>query len=339
MGDETPGGEQTLDQQLEALFAEPKSPAPAGEPGDGATPKPGQQPAAVASPPPAKKEGEQQPPAEGEVDPLLKALEEIKEEKVEEPAKPQLSDDQQKVLEAVPTVERAAELYATAQNYANFTGALEGGDFGKVEGMLQAWNPQVLEGWLEHVYAQKVASGEWVDRFIAEQEGRGSQYKGDVQLRNRVAQLETQLKEKAQTSQQSQLTQQQQQAFVNYNTHVNDLLEKINFNKADRRWVVSDLNARVAADPKVLESIRRGNVAAVNGLFKTVVKEYVTRDKEVVEQTDAKVQQQSQKKPPLGGAAATVEQPLPDDISQVPKGKEDDWMDQQLTKLKRSLGK
>lgn len=341
MADETANSEQTMEQELEALF-NPTSAAPAAEPGKGATPEPGKGKEGAASLPPSeKKEGDPEPEAKTEEDdPLLKALDEIEDgepkdgEKKPDEGKPALSDEQQQILRVIPDAQTAAGLYNVATNYSNFTGALEAGDYDGVLGMLQAWNPSTVDGLLEHIYTKYAATGEWVDRFIAEQEGKGTEHKGMKNLEKQVAELRSKLEQKQVVNTEAQQQDRVQKAFVAYNDHIHSLFEKVNFNKADRKWVVADLNARVAADPKILTAIKSGDVTAVNKIFKAACKEYLTRDKQVAEETGEKVQVQSQKKLPIGGAAVTeTAGQLPDDVRQVPKGQEDSWLDQQLGKL------
>lgn len=325
MSDESTGGEQTLDQQLEAILS---SDAPASASGKGTTPKPDTKPPVATSPPAAD-----QTPA-GEADPLEEALKAIEDEKPEEKQVPAISDEQQQILRAIPDAATAANLYGVVQNYSNFTNAFESGEYAKVQGMFEAWNPAAFDGFLEHIYAEKVASGEWVDRFIAEQEGTGKQHQGMKTLERKIQNLESQLNQRTQGTQQAQKQTQEQQSFAAYNTHVNALFDQIKFSAADRRWVANDLNARIVSDPKVLAAIKNGNVAAVNSVFKTAVREYVNRDKQVSEENGVKIADQSRKKMPLGGGAGAQEAgELPDDIRQVKKGQEDSWLDQQLGKL------
>jgi hypothetical protein len=340
MADEVVSAEQTMEQELEALL-NPKTPAPAGEPGDGATPKPGEQKPVVASPPASEKpEGELT-----ETEKILKALDEPEDgeqkpkegEKPEEKDKgPQLSEEQQKVLNVIPNAEAAMALVNVATNYNMFTGALETGRFEEVHGMIQAWNPAVMEGWLEYVYTQKVATGEWVDRFCEENDpevGKNPAMKEVRAVRGELNKLQKQLAEKQTNNAQEEQTARVQKAFTAYNDHVHGLFEKYNFNKADRPWVVDALNARVAGNKEVLTKIQSGDVTAVNKLFKEVCKSYLTRDKQVVEQTQEQVQQQEKKKIPLGGGSGTEVAPLSDDVRQVPKEQEENWLKQQLGRL------
>lgn len=205
--------------------------------------------------------------------------------------------------------------------------------------MFEAWNKDAFEGFLEHIYTQKVNSGEWVDRFIAEQEGTGQTHQGMKTLERKIAQLQSQIEQRNQGNQQAQAQQAQQQAFTEYNKHIHSLFDQIKFAEADRRWIVADLNAKVASDPKIITAIKGGNVNAVNGLFKAAIREYATRDKQTAQKTAEKIDLQSQKKPPISGGAVSQEGALPDDIRQVPKGQEDNWMEQQFSKLARLVKK
>lgn len=311
--------EPTLDQQLEALLKPETKPS-----GEGTPPKPDAAAQPVAS-----------PAAPITEDPLETSLKDIPEEPKEDAeAKPALSTEQQSILAAIPSAEVATQLYATVENYSNFTSAFEARKFEQVVGMFEAWDKDAFDDFLNHVYTTKVASGEWVDRFIAEQEGGGKQHQGMRAMERKIAQMRAELDQKNQGQQQTVQQQHEQQAFVDYTKHVETLFEKIKFSASDRRWVVADLNARVGSNPKVLAALKAGNITAANGLFKEAVRDYVNRDKQTADATAAKVELQSQKKVPVSGGVGSPESgALPDDIKQVPKGQEDSWMDAQLAKL------
>ncbi len=324
MAEETPS-EQTVDQELEALLAPTKSAAPAaGEP----------PPKTVASPPEAAAET----PA-GDEDPLLKALNEIKdgEETPAEEGKGALTQDQQQILQAIPDIQTATNLYGVVENYKNFTDSLEAGRFDDVEAMLSTWNKDVIDGWLEHIYEKKVASGEWVDRFIAETGGSKPEAGEIRKLKNDVKALRDSLTEKETRNTKAQQQQVQQQtankALTDYNTHVEGLFEQIGFSKADRRWVLNDINKQLVQNPEVLAAVKAGKPAAINKIFKAACKEYIERDKVVATEKGEKIDTQSKKKAPLGGAGGAETEALPDDIKQVPKGKTEAWLDQQLGKI------
>ncbi len=323
MADETV---DTLDAQLEALL---NPDAPASADGKDTTSKPATKPGEVASP----------PPAATTEDLLEEALKGIDEEKPEdEPAKPALSDEQAAIIAAVPSAEIATQLYAVAENYNNFTSAFESGNYDAVQAMFENWNPSAFEGFLDHIYAKRVASGEWVDRFIAEQEGKGKEHQGMKAIQKEIASLKAQLNQKEQGNQSQQAEQAQKQSYEAYTKHINGLFDQINFSAADRKWVTADLNERVRSDPKVLAELKSGKTTAANKLFKDAVREYVNRDKVTAATTEKKIEAQSQKKLPIGGGGASQESPLSDDIRQVPKGQEDSWMDQQLSKLGKKVG-
>ena len=324
MADES--AESVMDAELATLLGAESKPAASAAAVTAPKGAAGETPPAVASP------AAGETPA-GEEDPLLKALDEIEEEpEVKPEEKPALSTDQQAVLEAIPDIKTATNLYNVVQNYHTFTGALESGKFNDVESMLTEWNPKVLEAWVEHVYEKnKVA---FVDRFIAENDpARGPENKALTALQKEFNQLKTQLEDKKKVSVQEEAQTRVQQSFQAYNVFVNDLFDKINFNKADRRWVTADLNNRVAADPKVLAAVKSGDTKKVIPLFKAACKEYATRDKEVVTGAAEKVTQQEKKKAPLGGGAAEAANEIPDDIKQVKKGDEDKWLDKALGAL------
>lgn len=323
--------EESTEQELNALFSENKeTAAPAAGAGDSSS----KQDQPVASPAgPAKADEE---------DPLLKALGEIEdsepkqiEKKDGEPSS--LTDDQKAVLDVIPDVESAKNLYHLVGQYQNFTDALSDGKFDNVENMLKEWKPEVLDAWLEHVYMTRVASGDWVDRFINENDPKkGEENKELTKLQKKLAALESQIKDKDEVKVKNSAAEKQTASFQAYNQHIDSLFDKINFNQADREWVVSSLNQKVAADPKVLEAVKSGNVKAVNTIFKQVCLAYVNRDKAVSNAKDVKLEKQNMKKPLLGGGGGEGSDILPDNIDEVPKDKRDSWATQQIQKLFRS---
>lgn len=315
--------EPNVDQQLEALL-NPKPAAPAAAPDKGATPEAGKTPAQVASPAPGET------PAE---DPLLKALDAIEEEKPEDPpVAPKLSTEQEQILRAVPDVNTVTRLYQTVENYTNFAGAFESGKFEEVEGMFKHAMPTQFDSFLDHIYEKNIEA--WVDRFIAEQEGRGTEHKGVKVLEQKLAKLQAQIDQAGKPDLEAEAVRRQQQSFTQYNTHVESLFEGLNFAKKDRKYVKATLDAAVVADPKLITAIRSGNTKAVNGLFKTVLRDYVNRDKEVSTETAATLEAQGKKKLPLGSAASnTGGDEIPEDINQVKKEDREKWVDRGLAAL------
>jgi len=334
MADET-STELSIDQQLDQLFKDTGSPDPALSPDPKAELGTKAQPATSPAEP-AKPEGE----TPTEEDPIEKALKEIEDPKEDPPeVKPTLTPEQQTIFKAIPDAQTAVQLLKTVENYSNFTSAFEARDFKNVETMFTNWDKDAYEAFLDHVYAQKVASGEWVDRFIAEQEGRGTEHKGMKALEQKIAKLEGKLTEKERGNQRETQAAESERVFSEYNKYVDGLFDKISTPKGDRRLIALDLKERVANDPKVIEAVRKGNMTALHGMFKTAVREFNNRDKEVAETTDTKIAQQLQKKPPLsGGAGGVTDGDLPDDVRQVPKGQEDTWLNQQLGKLAKKAG-
>ena len=346
MAEETTSTEQTLDQQLETLFGT-SSDAPAPGKSDGkdkaATDKPGSPAPSPADS--AAKDGKEGQPATGE-DPLEKALNDIKddEQPKEEEKQPQLTGDQQAVLQAIPTPEVAQRLFGVVQNYQNFTQAFENGDFENVEAMFNNWNSAIFENFLEYIYDKHMVNGDWTERFIAEAEGRGGERKGIKALEAKIAKLEKKQQDERDQQQQGNTKAQQEaenkrvaQAYENY---VTGLFDKIEFNKSDRKWVMQDMNSRVGGDPKLMQAVRAGNLSALNTVFKSAVREYVNSDKQVAAETDKKVADQSKHKAPIsGGACSQVTDALPEDVKQVKKGQEENWMMQQLGNLFSKVGK
>ncbi len=328
MENETPTLDQTMDADLEALLGPSDKSKPAA-------------PAAAASKSGETSEKVASPSSEetGDEDPLLKALESLDEEDGEkkeaseegdEEAKPNLSSDQQAVLEAIPDIETATNLYSVVRNYNTFTTALAEGKFEDVESMLGDWNPDVIEKWTEYIYKKHGES--FVDRFINENDPNAPKENKDiVALRKTVTALQEAISEKKKTNVQQTEAEKQQSSFQAYNKTVDAWFDKIEFSKNDRRWVTADLNQRIAADPKVLAAIKGGDPKAAKALFKTACKDYINRDKEVSEDTTKKITVQSKKKLPMGGGASEVVGEVPDDIRAVKKGEEDKWLDKALT--------
>src|ERR1043165_4018193 len=188
MAEET--AELTLEQELQQFYGK-QDPGDEAKPGK-ETPKGKAQPA-VETP---AEEGEE------ELDPLEKLLkdipdEEVKKEGEEKDETPQLSQEQQSILSVIPNAETAVNLIQQVQNYNNFTEAFEARKFDTVEMMFQQWDGASYDAFLEHLYQKFVATdGAWVSRFIAEQEGRGTEHKGMKSLEQKIAQLEGKLTER-----------------------------------------------------------------------------------------------------------------------------------------------
>jgi hypothetical protein len=320
------GTEQSLDQQLDALFKDPGATAP-GAPGGDTKADTGAKPDQKASSDPAAP------------DPFEKALEDIKEEEPpKEEVAPKLSDDQSAVIKAIPTAEMASNLFEIANNYQNFTSAFESGNFKAVDKMLQDWNPDAYETFLENIYQKHMVSGDWAERFIAEAEGRGQDRKGQKSLEAKISKLEARIAAKESGSAAERQHAANMTIANNYENYVNGLFDQLNFNKGDRKYVFAELNQRVGADPSIMQAVRGGRMSAINGIFKAVAREYVNRDKEVSTEKDVKIAIQDKKKAPIGGSGNLESGQLPDDVKQVPKGQEDTWMMQQLGKLANKVG-
>ena len=310
--------EPTLEQQLEALSETPVAP--------GATPAP----AATAAPSVPSTEGAVSPPL-GEESPLT-ALDAIKEDTIPEPPKATLTPEQEQIFRAIPDAATAQRVVGLADSYTNFTGAFERGDFPAVEQMFQSWKPEVYSAFLDHIYNQKVASGEWVDRWIQEKEVPNPVRSLLSPLQREIAELKADRDNRKKTETSAQQYNQQMKVAADYTAHVSGLFDQIKFSAADRKWVTADLNNRVMADARVKAALNAGNMPAVNGLFKAAVRDYVQRDQQVAAGQAATLAAQEVKKAPLQTTPVT-DQALPDDIKQVPKGQEENWMDQALGKL------
>lgn len=328
-GTPAPVVELTLDQQLEALANETK------DSGASASDKPGDKPGEGSSPDASQEDGPKDILGKlDEIDPQPKEGETPKEE-------PQLSEEQQKIFEAVPDLKTAETLYAVAEGYQNFTDALAQGKFENVEKMIEAHSPQAHEGLMEHIYQTKMT--EWIDRWIAEKEAEkdgksAPMVKGMTALQRQVKALETKLAERDTNNRQAEDSARQDGIVRAYVSHIDSLFDKIEFSPADRPWITSEIHNRVAADPKVKQAINSGNPAAVNKIFAATVREYVQRDKAVADSKTKVLQKQEQKKAPIQSGQA-VDTGVSDDINQVPKDKRDSWMDNQLAKLKAKVGR
>src|SRR4030095_9476045 len=217
-------GSLTLDQELEALKTPPAADTPSLSP--------------ETTPPVEPPVGETPAP---EAKPLEEQLKEIPDETP--PETPKLTDSQQQILSTFETPEAAKEAQTNASYYQELNTALVSGNYDLVD---QMFAPEAHEGYLNHIYEKHIT--EWVDRWIAEKEGSAPIHTGLKAMQNRIAQLEAE----RQREKQGQSSQQQQQRQVETNkafsSHLESLFDKINFSAADRRWVASDITARIAQD-------------------------------------------------------------------------------------------
>lgn len=342
MAEENTATELTLDQQLEGLKAlqdsdgNPPSDAPKDPKSEGA-----QEKSPVPSPETDSGKKDNDTTEEPAVDPLAK-LDAIKDddEQPEDDGKKGLNPEQAKILEFIPDVQTAQELAQTAQAYQSFTGMLEKGDFKSVEGELKAWNPEVMDGWLEHIYQQNIV--QWVDRWIAETEGGkpvAQVNKGMNALQRQIQELKDQLQERKGQETQERTKAEQMKVVNAYLGHIDSLFDQIEFAEADREYVIHAIHQRVADDSKVRDAINGGKPGAVNKIFKDEVRRFAERDKRVTESKALKQELLDKKKAPLAGGTGIMsgQDSLSDDIKQVPKGQEDSWMDQQFAKLAKTL--
>lgn len=308
----TPAAEPTLEQQLEALKTETT-------------------PAAEATPPEGTPPAEATPPAEPTIEDKLKEIDEAPTE-----TKPTLSNEQQQILNVIPNVQTAQQLATLANGYTNFTQTFERGQFGETLNMLQQWNPQATDAFMEHIYQTKIT--EWVDRWIADKEGNPTVHKGMQSLEAKISQLQSQLNQRNQQETEQQRQTRQAQIGQQYQSHLKGLFDKINFSEHDRRWVTADINSRVGADNAVLQAVNSGNMQAVNAIFKKAVTEYVQRDQQQNADKNKVLAAQDKKAPLIGSNPAVATDALPEDIKQVKKGQEDAWVDQELAKLSKKTG-
>lgn len=316
---ETPAApEPTIEQELAKVMEtppsegkdEPKSEAATGTPESASAPEP-----------PA-------PPSE-----LEQKLAEIPDTpEVKEEPKPQLSETQQQILAAFPTPEAAKQVVVESGYFQELNGALQKGDFESVE---QMFAPEALEGLMEHIYQKHVVNGKWVDRWIQDKEGNPTVNNGLSRLEREIASLKAQLAQKDQAASQETTKAQRANLQKSYHDHLNTVYEKINFSPEDRRWVTADITAAISADPKLLAQYHAGNMAGLNSIIKKTITDYAKRDQVSTQQKQEVIQKQEQKKPLIQGQAASFTQSLPDDVSQVPGDKLDDWMNEKLAKVMR----
>src|SRR5438093_374400 len=216
----------------------------------------------------------EEPTGEGDASspsPILKALDAITDDTKPEEKPSELTSEQKEILEAVPSKERVEQLYTVAEGYKNFTGAFESGKFDQVEAMFQDWNPKAWEGLLEHVYAKKVASGEWVDRYVSEAD-KDPAKQSQRRMQQQINELQSQLKQRSSQEENNASSERQNRIVRSYVDHIDGLFDKIEFSKADRRYVAADINNLVSSNAKVRDAVNAGNVAAVNVLFKKAVR-------------------------------------------------------------------
>lgn len=325
---ETMTAEETMDSQLEALKESIKPSAAATPP---ATPAPATVTAPTETTEPAVPPTPATTPA---VDPLDAKLATITDETVAEPKAPSLTEDQQQVLSIVPNVRALSQLNQQAQSYQQLDNVLANRDFAALEQMMA---PEVLSDFKEYLYKKHVLSNEWVDRWVKDKEGNPAINTELTAQQRQIQALQARLD--AQESQKHQQSQQatRQQIETAYRGHIKGLFDRIEFSEADRRWVAADIDQRVGRDPRMLAAINGGNMAAINAVFKTAVKEYVQRDQSTQVAKDAALAAQGQHKPLVQGQQIVETGLLPDDIKQVPAGQEENWMDQQLARLKSKM--
>jgi len=302
----------------------------------------GEEPAKPAAEPPKDAPGDkpaEDAPKEKTIDDLLGEIEEPK--PADKPAEVQLSPDQKQILDTFQNPQEAAQALSLANSYMNFTGTMAKGDFASTEKMLESWNPEVAEGLKEYYYDKYVRNGDFVDRWIAEKEGRGEENKDVRALKGEVNKLKTQLESRKAEETNQQQTAQFQQTVQGFVAHVDSLLAKVGADDTDKQIIWSMVNAKVSADQNLKSKIHSRDYKAVNTVFKEAAKTYFTKNKVAVTTREVKQDAQAQHKPVVqaGTMQELSEQALPADIRQVPKGKEDAWLDQELGKLAKGRKK
>ena len=261
---------------------------------------------ATATPPetPTPVEATEPPAAEPTLDEKLAKIEEPPATKVEAP---QLAPDQQKILQAIPDLQTAQQVVSHAESYRQLDSALSSGDFGKVEQMLA---PPALQAFHEHIYQQNIEK--WVERWLADKEGNPQVNQSVKNLERQIQDLRTQRDNEER--QRLQYAHQQKVAEVGkqYDTHIKQLFDMIEFADADRRWVRAAIDKLVGEDRTALHAINNGQMSAINPLFKQAVKEYVQRDQTNAQTKAQKQELEAKHKPLIGGSAIT---PVNDEVT------------------------
>ncbi len=239
-----------------------------------------------------------------------------------------------------PDAQHATQALNIANGYIAFTNTIANGDFQNTEAMLEKWNPEATTGLREYFFEKYVRNGDWVDRWVAEKEGRGEENKDVRTLKTQVNKLEKQLEtKKTEEASQAQNAQFQQtvQGFVG---HVEALFKQIGADDTDKQIMWPLINAQVGANEQVRQAMNRRDYKNVNSIFKSVSKTYFGKTKTVADSKAAKQTAQEQHKPPVqAGAMQELSGQLPSDVKEVPKGKLDDWVDQELGKLAKGRKK
>jgi hypothetical protein len=175
----------------------------------------------------------------------------------------------------------------TQLGYERFTRALQGGDVAGALEMVKEWSPIAYQGLMAHLHRSGTP--------------------GHVQEMNRA--LIQQLQNMAQTQEAKTLDQQTK----GYLGQVDKLSHALNLTPEESQQVFEQINAKVASDNHLKNEIKRGNVKAINTMFKEAVSELRLG-------------------PPV-------------DLNKLTGSKEeraeqrDQWLEQQLHALKKSRGK
>src|SRR3990167_10493542 len=330
MPEESTQTPEQADAQFDQALASVMNPETAAEPdkaAEGQPPEPATPSAVPVESSEVKPLGTEETPPEPTLDDKLSKIEEPEAKKEE----PQLTPDQQKILSIIPNPQVAEQVQGLAVGYQNFTSKFAGGDFESVEGMLSSWNPEATEAFKEHLYQKYVQNGDWVERWITEKEG-----KADPAVKTLTRTVES-LQAKLAADERAKQLQSHQQRVAEvgrqYETHIKNLFDLIEFADADRRWVRAAIDKLVGENKNALHAINSGQMSAINPLFKQAVKEYVERDKSTAQTKEKQKEIEAKHKALVPGGAITSTQGLPSNIKDVPKGKEDEWMDQELTAL------
>src|SRR5262245_3025995 len=163
------------------------------------------------------------------------------------------------------------QLSDVARSYGAFTNAFATGDFQAVEEMFNDWNPEAFNAFLDHMYQQKMESGEWIDRWINDRQGGG---RGDSRVQGLQRQIQH-LQSQIQDRRTQDIGAAQDQIVHGYVSQIDSLSKQVGLKEADRDKAHTEINAMVANNPQLRAAINSGNFKAVNRVFKDVVRKIV----------------------------------------------------------------
>ena len=280
------------------------------------------------------------PKAEKTIDDLLGEIEEPK--PADKPAESVLSPEQKQVLDVFPNAQEATQALNIANGYIAFTNTLAKGEYANTEAMLDKWNPEATEGLREYFFDKYVRQGnnEWVNRWIAEKEGKSEEHKEVRALKDQIGKISKQLEARRTEETTQAQSAYQQQTVTGFVNHVESLFKTIGADETDKQIIWPLVNAQVSGNQAVRDALNRRDYKAVNTIFKTVSKTYFGKTKTAGESRAVKQEAQAQHKPVVQAGAmqelATTAEPTGKEMA-GPKG--DAWLDQGLARLAKTFRK